>query len=177
MGECGRRVAQGPRLVVMGVSGCGKTTVGALLAARLQVPFVDGDSLHPQSNVDKMRAGIPLTDADRAPWLDRVGATLAQAGDAGIVVACSALKRVYRDTILGSAPTTLFLHLSAPHDLIAKRLGARHGHFMPAALLDSQFAALEPLAPGEPGWVVDARVAASAIADVIEQQLAARRLA
>lgn len=122
-----------PSIVLMGVSGCGKTTVGALLAARLRVPFVDGDALHPQSNVAKMHAGVPLTDADRAPWLDRVGETLAQARGAGIVLARSTLKRAYCCAIPRPVPDALFVHLHAGRDVIARRLAARHGHFMPAA--------------------------------------------
>lgn len=151
-------------VVVMGVSGCGKTTVGRLLAARLGAAFVDGDGLHSAANVAKMHAGVPLTDADRAPWLQRVGETLAAAGDAPIVVACSALKRAYRDAILRRDSQAFFLHLAAPRALIAQRLAERHGHFMPATLLASQFAALEPLAPQEPGATIDVGPAPEAVA-------------
>lgn len=163
-------------VVVMGVSGCGKTTVGQLLAARLGARFVDGDSLHSAANVAKMHAGVPLTDADRAPWLERVGETLAAAGDAPLVVACSALKRVYRDTILRRDPSAVFLHLAASRTLIAQRLEERHGHFMPAALLASQFAALEPLSTDEPGYVVDVAGALDEVVNAALRVLETRRL-
>lgn len=136
------------RLVVMGVSGSGKTTLGRALAERLHLPFRDGDDLHPPANREKMRAGVALTDADRWPWLDRVAAVLRD--EAPLVVACSALRRVYRDRIrAGAGGPVIFLHLTGERDLIAARMAGRQGHFMPATLLDSQFATLEPLAPGE----------------------------
>ena len=130
------------RLVLMGVSGCGKSTVGRALADRLGIPFRDGDDLHPAGNVALMRAGTPLTDADRWPWLDRVAAVLRDA--APVIVACTALRRAYRDRLRAGAggPVTIF-HLSGTPGLIADRLAARRGHFMPPGLLDSQFAALE----------------------------------
>lgn len=130
--------------VVMGVSGCGKTSVGEALGRALHLPFADGDDLHPKENIAKMSAGIPLTDADRFPWLDRVGDRL-KANPDGMIIGCSALKRIYRDWIrkaAGSAVT--FIHLAGSKALIADRLQARKGHFMPASLIDSQFAALEP---------------------------------
>lgn len=146
-------------IVVMGVSGSGKSTVGAALAAALGVAFVDGDALHPPANIAKMAAGIPLDDADRAPWLDAVGATLAHgAVPDGIVVACSALRRVYRDRLRQLAPSTLFLSLQGTRDLLAQRIGGRQGHFMPAALLDSQLAAFEPPQPDERAIVIDVSV-------------------
>jgi carbohydrate kinase (thermoresistant glucokinase family) len=144
-----------PLLVVMGVSGSGKSTVGELLATRLAVAFLDADDLHPITNVDKMRAGIPLTDDDRRPWLAKVGAAMAAASPTGIVVACSALRRSYRDAIRAEAPGCVFVHLTGSRDLLASRLRQREGHFMPAALLDSQLDALEPLAPDERGLRVD----------------------
>lgn len=135
----------------MGVSGCGKSSLGAALAAALALPFTDADDLHPAANRAKMAAGQPLTDADRWPWLQAVGAVLA--GGAGMV-ACSALRRTYRDRLREAAGPVQFLHLVAPRKVIAKRLATRQGHFMPLALLDSQLATLEPLAPGE-GWTLE----------------------
>ena len=137
--------------VVMGVSGCGKSTVGAAFARAIDAQFVDGDDLHPPENVAKMASGQPLTDADRWPWLDRVGAALT--GD--VVIGCSALKRAYRDRIRAVAGPVRFLHLAGSREVIAARMAARPGHFMPLGLLDSQFAALEPLAPDEDGVTVD----------------------
>ena len=139
-----------PVVVVMGVSGSGKTTVGRLLAGRLGVPYAEADDFHPAANIAKMSAGQPLTDADRWPWLAAIGSWIG-AHPAGGVVTCSALKRVYRD-VLGEV---WFLHLNGSRELIAARLADRRGHFMPAALLDSQFADLEPLGADEPGLVVD----------------------
>lgn len=142
------------RVVVMGVSGCGKSTVGALLAERLGVPFVDGDGLHPAANVAKMSAGVPLTDEDRWPWLQAVGEAIADRPH-GAVMACSALRRVYRDVIRRTAPGTVFVHLHGSRDLLAARMAARPGHFMPPSLLDSQLATLEPLEPDEVGVALD----------------------
>jgi gluconokinase len=139
-----------PLLVVMGVSGSGKSTVGALLAAALGCPFIDGDDLHPAANRAKMAAGIPLDDADRAPWLARIVQTLdewRQAGRGG-VVACSALKRAYREAL--GADDVRFIYLEESPGSVRGRLGRRRGHFMPASLIDSQFAALETPQPGEP---------------------------
>ncbi len=142
-----RAAGPGPLVVVMGVSGCGKTTIGAGLAERLGIPFLDGDDLHPAANTAKMAAGIPLDDDDRWPWLDRVGDALARARGAGVVIACSALKRRYRDALRAHAPEVVFVHLAAPKEVVVERIAARTGHFMPAALLDSQYADLEP--PGQ----------------------------
>lgn len=144
-----------PLIVIMGVSGCGKTTIGIPLAARLGVRFVDGDTLHPAANVAKMAAGHPLDDADRWPWLARVGQALAGAGAAGLVIACSALKRSYRDAIRDAAPTTRFLLLDAPRGVLLQRLQARRGHFMPASLLDSQLVTLERPGADEASVTVD----------------------
>lgn len=143
-----------PLVVVMGVSGSGKSTVGAALARRLGVPFLDGDDLHPEANVRKMASGHPLTDADRWPWLARVGRALAAAGTTGLVIACSALRHSYRDAIRAEEPRAFFLHLSGDRQVLSARLAGRHGHFMPPALLDSQLETLEPLA-GEQGFAVD----------------------
>ena len=137
----------------MGVSGSGKSLIGSGLAAERGWAFVDGDDLHPEANVAKMAAGIPLTDADRWPWLDAVAATLA-ASPGGIVVACSALRRAYRDRIRTAAPDVFFVELAGPRDLLWQRMTARPGHFMPASLLDSQLATLESLASDEPGAIV-----------------------
>ena len=159
------------RVVVMGVSGCGKTTIGDLVARELGVPFLDGDSLHPVENVAKMAAGTPLTDEDRWPWLATVGAELAKAGDGGRVLACSALRRSYRDAIREQAPDTVFLHLHGSKEVLGSRLEGRSGHFMPTTLLDSQLATLEPLEADEAGFVVDIavpvdEVVASSLADI-----------
>jgi gluconokinase len=144
-------------LVMMGVSGSGKTTVAALVAGRLGWAFDEGDSLHPQANVEKMAAGHPLDDADRAPWLARIAAWIAERLDAGEcgVITCSALKRRYRELIGHRGQGVLFVFLDGTHDLIAQRLGARLGHFMPASLLDSQLETLEPPGPDEPAIRLD----------------------
>ena len=132
-------------VVVMGVSGCGKSTVAQQLAQALGLDFVDGDDLHSEHNVAKMRDGTPLTDADRWPWLDRVGKRLADArcSPAGVAMACSALRRSYRDRIRAAAPGVRFVLLDGSAALIEARLAQRTGHYMPADLLASQFAALE----------------------------------
>ncbi len=135
------------RLIVMGVSGCGKSTMAAALGERLGLDMVDGDDLHLPESVAKMRAGIALQDADRLPWLDRIGQYLAQAHPQGRVVACSALKRVYRDRIREQAGDVCFVFLEGDFDLIAQRMRQRVGHYMQPGLLDSQFRTLEkPLA-------------------------------
>ena len=136
------------RVVIMGVAGCGKSSVGEGLAARLAVPYRDGDDLHTPEAVGKMRAGIALTDADRWPWLDRVASVLAS--EAPVLVGCSALKRVYRDRIrAGAGGPVRFVHLAGSREVIAARMAARTGHYMPTSLLDSQFAALEAPGPEE----------------------------
>jgi gluconokinase len=141
-------------IVVMGVSGSGKSTVGAALAQRLRVPFADGDDLHPPANVAKMTAGQPLDDDDRYPWLEAIGQWLADHLDGG-VISCSALKRKYRDQLRRHCADVEFFHLSGSPEVIGKRQASRPGHFMPASLLQSQFATLEPLAPDERGIAID----------------------
>jgi gluconokinase len=141
-------------IVVMGVSGSGKSTVGSALAQRLRVPFVDADTLHPPSNIAKMSAGEPLTDDDRYPWLERVGEWLTGHRGGG-VVSCSALKRKYRDQLRTHCASIEFLYLSGSPEVIGTRMAARPGHFMPAALLQSQFDALESLDVGEAGVTAD----------------------
>ena len=148
----------GCAVVVMGVSGSGKTTVAERLANELGWRFVEGDRLHPPANVEKMRQGIPLTDADRAPWLDRIGEELkrwAAEGQSGVLT-CSALKRAYRDRIRSARPDVRFVYLKGSEALIKSRVGARHHEYMPASLLRSQFAALEEPSPDEPVVTVDA---------------------
>jgi gluconokinase len=144
-------------VVVMGVSGSGKTTVAALLAAGMDWAFADADDLHPEANVEKMRSGHPLTDEDRWPWLERVAAVIDnwRAKGASAVITCSALKRAYRRIIVGDRKDVALAYLRGTHDLIAGRLAARHGHYMPASLLDSQFAALEEPAEEERPIVLD----------------------
>ncbi|MFB2552650.1 gluconokinase [Ensifer soli] len=136
-------VFDGP-VVVMGVSGSGKSSIGERIAAAWGRDFLEGDSLHPPANIEKMSAGIALTDADRWPWLATIGARLAQEGAAGIVVSCSALKRSYRDLLRNAAGRPLaFVYLKGTRAVLLPRMGSRPGHFMPASLLDSQLAALE----------------------------------
>ena len=141
-------------LVVMGVSGSGKSTVGAALAQRLGVPFADADDLHPPANIAKMSAGQALDDDDRFPWLETIGDWLAAHPEGG-VMSCSALKRKYRDQLRHHAPRLEFLHLEGSHEVIARRQASRPGHFMPASLLTSQFQTLEPLQPDEQGVEID----------------------
>jgi gluconokinase len=148
---------RGQAVVVMGVSGSGKSTVGELLTQRLGWEMVEGDRLHPPANVEKMRQGIPLDDADRAPWLDKIGEQLkawAEAGRSGVVT-CSALKRAYRARILAARPDVRFVYLKGSEELIARRVGARRHEYMPASLLHSQFETLEEPTPGEPVITVD----------------------
>ncbi len=158
-------------IVVMGVSGCGKTTIASLLASHLGWEFIDADSLHPPANVEKMSHGIPLTDADREPWLKEIARVLGgwrQAGKQG-VIACSALRQRYRDLIRAGADDVVFVYLRGDRALIRQRLAARQGHYMPVSLLESQFAALEEPGPEEPAIAVDI--------DAPPQALAARILA
>ena len=138
-------------VVVMGVSGSGKTTVARDLAAALHCSFLEGDELHPPANVAKMRGGTPLTDADRRPWLEAIAARIDQwrsRGESGVVT-CSALKRAYRDILIGDRKDVTLAYLRGSRSLIESRMNARHGHFMPVTLLDSQFATLEEPGPDE----------------------------
>lgn len=144
-----------PPIVVMGVSGSGKSTVGAALAQRLRVPFGDADDFHPAANIAKMTAGQPLDDDDRYPWLDAIGKWLAARCDSGGVMSCSALKRKYRDQLRRHCAGVEFLHLDGTAEVIGKRQASRPGHFMPASLLASQFDTLEPLEPDERGISID----------------------
>lgn len=155
------------KIVLMGVAGCGKSSVGAALSDLLGIPYIDGDDLHPAANVEKMRAGHPLTDADRWPWLDACAATLAR-GET--ILGCSALKRAYRDRLRGAGGVT-FVHLSGPRDLIAARMAQRSGHYMPLSLLDSQFAALEPPQADEAAITISIDQPTRSIAAAIAAQL------
>lgn len=153
-----------PSVVVMGVSAAGKSTVSRLLAERLGTDFLDADDLHPASNRAKMSAGTPLTDADRMPWLDRVGEELAVRSASGAVIACSALRRVYRDRIRARVPGAVFVHLHGSDPLLAERAAGRTDHFMPPSLLRSQLDTLEALEPDEIGVTIDVAPAPEQIA-------------
>lgn len=160
-------------LVVMGVSGSGKTTVAAILAGRLNWPFEEGDALHPQANIDKMKEGHPLNDADRAPWLEKIADWVDERLDAGEngLITCSALKRSYRDVINRRGTGVEFVFLAGSRATIAERLTARHGHFMPPSLLDSQFATLEEPSSQEAMIRVDVGPPPAVIAETIIQKL------
>jgi ribose 5-phosphate isomerase A len=164
-----------PILVIMGVSGVGKSAVAQELAARLGWPFQEGDALHPEANVAKMQAGIPLKDPDRQPWLERVAAWIddqrikKQPG----IITCSALKRSYRQIIIGDRPEVRLIYLRGSRDLIAQRLAGRSGHFMPASLLQSQIDTLEEPGPDEDPLTVDVKAPASQIAEEIIRLLGA----
>ncbi|WP_433257212.1 gluconokinase [Streptosporangium sp. CA-135522] len=161
-----------PLLVVMGVTGSGKTTVGAALGQRLRVPFADADDFHSAANIAKMSAGIPLDDGDRLPWLQTIGSWLARNAATGGVVSCSALRRGYRDILRDSAPAVSFLHLDGDAEVVRRRMAGRPGHFMPASLVASQFATLEPLEPDEHGIVLDLD---KPVDEIVEAYLAATR--
>lgn len=161
------------RWVVMGVSGCGKSTIGQALASALGVPFVEGDQFHPASNVAKMSEGVALTDADRAAWLHALQAQVrsAQQRGAGLVLSCSALKRRYRDLLRDADPALRFAHLSGARALIADRMHARVGHYMPLSLLDSQLRDLEPLGADEGGIGLDIGMAPEQlVAEILASQ-------
>lgn len=165
-----------PALVIMGVSGSGKTTVGQALAARLGVRFRDADEFHPAANVAKMSAGIPLDDADRRPWLDAIAAAIRGTPEGQpVVVSSSALRRVYRDRIRAGAGRAVdFVYLHGPRELLAERMKTRTGHFMPVSLLESQLATLEPPGPEEAAIPVSIELPVDAIADRVMAVLAAR---
>jgi carbohydrate kinase (thermoresistant glucokinase family) len=164
-------------VVVMGVSGSGKSTVAALLAGALGCQFQEGDDLHPPENVAKMRGGTPLTDADRLPWLRKIAEEIdgwRARGECGVLT-CSALKRSYRDIVIGNRRDVVLVYLKGSPDLIYRRMAARHEHFMPVALLDSQFATLEEPTPDEHPIIIDVGGKPAEIAHEIVRQLEARR--
>lgn len=159
--------------VVMGVSGSGKTTVAAMLAGALGAKFLEGDDLHPRSNVEKMRSGTPLTDADRLPWLRLIAGEIDRwraSRDRGVVT-CSALKRAYREIVVGDRPEVALVYLRGSRELIQRRMAARHEHFMPVGLLDSQFATLQEPEAEERPIVVDIESGPSDIAASIVERL------
>ena len=163
--------------VVMGVSGSGKTTVSVLLSAALGCQFQEGDDLHPPENVEKMHAGTPLTDADRVPWLRKIAEEIdgwRARGESGVLT-CSALKRSYRDIIIGDRSDVTLVYLKGSHDLIHRRMAARHEHFMPVRLLDSQFATLQEPTPDEHPIIVDVGGRPAEIVDEIVRQLEERQ--
>jgi carbohydrate kinase (thermoresistant glucokinase family) len=169
-------------VVVMGVSGSGKTTIAVLLAAALGCQFQEGDDLHPAENVEKMRGGTPLTDADRLPWLRKIAEEIDdwRARDRSGVLTCSALKRSYRDIVIGDRPDVTLVYLKGSYDLIRRRMAKRHEHFMPVALLESQFAALQEPGPDEHPITVDvggrpADIAAEIVHQIDERQRNGRR--
>ncbi len=169
----GSRLSVMAHIVVMGVTGCGKSTVGRLIAQKLHVPFADGDDFHPEANIAKMSALIPLTDRDRWPWLADIGQWLVDHSDGG-VIACSALKNSYRDAIRVVAPETFFVHLAAPQNVLEARVRQRsvdEGHFAGTGLLDSQYADLEQLSAHESGITID--VATASAVDASEAALKA----
>jgi gluconokinase len=167
------RSSHPPIIVVMGVSGSGKTTIAELLARRLSLRMLEGDSLHPRENIERMRAGVPLTDEDRRGWLDAIGEHIAAAAQQkrGLVVSCSALKRRYRDILRRHVPDVIFVYLRGDESTIGKRLKLRSGHFMPPALLDSQFEVLEPPDADEAAMSCDIAAAPGTLIESILQQL------
>ena len=152
------------KIIVMGVTGCGKSTIGATLAQRLGYTFIDGDDLHPEINKKKMSSGMPLDDRDRVPWLEEVSKSLQQYD--AIVIACSALKKSYRTTITRGAPSTVYIHLKGSKELITARLRDRSGHIKPDGLLDSQIQTLEQLEVDEIGEVFEI---SQSVEDIVEQ--------
>ncbi|NED20376.1 gluconokinase [Streptomyces sp. SID9913] len=158
-------------VVVMGVAGTGKTTIGGLLADRFGVPYAEGDDFHSRANIEKMASGSPLTDEDREPWLDAIGAWARDRTGVGGVISGSALRRAYRDRVRATAPGIVFVHLTADRALIESRLTRRQGHFMPTKLLASQLAALQPLEPDEAGVTVDVSGAPEETTDRVVEAL------
>jgi len=154
-----------PLVVVMGVAGSGKTTVGQVLAERLGVEFADADDFHSEASIAKMASGHPLDDDDRAPWLVAIGAWLAEHDESGGVVGCSALRRRYRDVLRAAAPRLHLLHLDGDPAVLTRRISERPGHFMPASLITSQLETLEPLEPDEPGRAADLTIPVDDIVD------------
>jgi carbohydrate kinase (thermoresistant glucokinase family) len=167
-GETQTELRSPQHLVVMGVTSCGKSTVGAALAARIGAEFIDGDSLHPQGNIEKMTLGKPLNDDDRGPWLTEIGGRFV-ASTSSLVIACSALKRTYRDIIRSSDPSVVFVHLYGSREVLARRMTTRPGHFMPVALLDSQLETLEDLQDDEAGVALKISMPVN---DIVEEVLA-----
>lgn len=160
------------RLVVMGVSGCGKSTVGSLLGTRTGIPFIEGDTLHPPRNVALMAAGTPLTDEDRAGWLDDIASRFsALEADASLIISCSALKRIYRDRLRAACPDLRFIHLYGDKSLLEHRLQFRTGHYMPPSLLTSQLQTLEPPGSDEAAITLDIAWSTEQLVAQIEQQL------
>lgn len=163
-------------LVVMGVSGAGKSTIAAHLADELGWPMAEADEFHPEANIAKMSAGTPLTDADRMPWLEALRAWIDERAEAGesVIVTCSALKRAYRDVLRTAVARVLFVHLRGSADTVGGRLSGRSGHFMPPALLESQFADLQPLDADEGGVALDVAATPDAITDAALDRLGLR---
>ncbi|GII82421.1 hypothetical protein Ssi03_04110 [Sphaerisporangium siamense] len=168
LGGAGRGPA--PLVVVMGVSGSGKTTVGVALGRRLGVPFADADDFHSAEGIAKMSRGVPLDDGDRMPWLRAIGAWLAGHAAGGAVASCSALKRSYREVLREAAPGVCFVHLDGDAREVRRRVAGRLGHFMPESLVESQLATLEPLEADEPGVVLDL---GHGVEELVEEYLAA----
>ncbi len=158
-----------PLVVVMGISGVGKSVVGHEIADRFELDYADGDDFHSEANIAKMSAGTPLTDDDRWPWLEDIGRWLADHDASGGVISCSALRRAYRDVLVSAAPRTQFLHLIGDHDLIKSRMEHRD-HFMPASLLESQEKTLEPLQDDETGWALDITPKPAEIVDQVVER-------
>ena len=165
-----------PPMIVMGAQGTGKSTIGSALAARLNVAFIDGDDLHPAANKEKMAGGTPLTDEDRVPWLKVIGERIAQEREDGriVIVACSALKRWYRELLRSNVPDLLFVHLVGDKALLEQRLAGRDHEYMPTTLLQSQLETLEPLAAWEEGVEVDIHRAPEQIVDELQRLLQRR---
>jgi gluconokinase len=166
-------VARPFAVILMGVSGSGKTAVGERLAERLRVPFFEGDDFHPKANVEKMSSGVPLDDDDRWPWLDAIAAAIKKSTEPVLIVSCSALKRAYRERLsAGTGRSLVFVFLDASRETLAARLEGRHHHFMPAALLDSQLRTLEGPAPGENAIRVSVEPPLDEVVDSVASALA-----